>query len=122
MRVEDRPRVQSRPTSTEPTPASALGINGDQHVFRRPTIPGAPMRISNTALPVEDPPSIYVDEQSTDDVQTVPLRSSARVSRGCADVRVPHLCVCRICRSIVRRTSRQADLSIGTTFTTTDPT
>jgi hypothetical protein len=71
LKVDDRPGARSRPTSTEPTAASALGTDEEGRVPRRPTIPYAPLRISNTAAPAEDTASVYIDEQSLDDSQSV---------------------------------------------------
>lgn len=70
LKVDDRPGARSRPTSTEPTAASALGTDEEGRVPRRPTIPYAPLRISNTAAPAEDTASVYIDEQSLDDSQS----------------------------------------------------
>ena len=71
LKVDDRPGARSRPTSTEPTAASALGTDEEGRLPRRPTIPYPPLRNSNTAAPAEDTASVYIDEQSLDDSQSV---------------------------------------------------
>ena len=70
----------------------SLGPGHDEEgrVPRRPTIPYAPLRISNTAAPAEDTASVYIDEQSLDDSQSV--INACRVP--CAVCRVP----CAVCR------------------------